>query len=197
MLLFWVLHKICMSWTESLRDDHFLIEKMMRALNLTAELLKAGSSITAPLLEQAIDFAKNFTNVCHHGREEDSIFPVLEEGGMPRKGGPIRRMLFENGMTRQHAENMEAFAREYLRTDKPEQLIADIQAYTDHVSQHLTKENFGLFVMADMMLKAKAEQVSKEPAETEEAKLSELGKARGHYEQLAESYDTGVRKQAQ
>lgn len=186
-----------MSWTESLRNDHFLIEKMTRALNLTAELLKAGGSITAPFLEHTIDFARNFTNVCHHDMEEDSHFTVLEEGGIPREGGSIGGMLFEHGMTRQHAENMEVFAREYLRTDKPEQLIADIQAYTDHVSQHLTKENFRLFVMADMMLKAKADQVSKEPAETEEVKLSALGKARGHYEQLVESHDTGVRKKAQ
>ena len=182
--------------TESLRNDHFLIEKLMRALNVTADLLKAGRSIPVAFLEQAIDFTKNFTNVCHHGKEEDSLFPALEKGGMPREGGPIARMLFEHQITRQLAEKMELSAKEYAQTGKTEQLVADIQAYTDHVSQHLTKENFRLFVMADMMLKAKADQVNKELAETEAAKLSALGKTRTHYEQLVESYDSGVRKQA-
>lgn len=183
--------------TESLRNDHFLIEKMMRALNVTADLLKAGKSIPAPFLEQAMDFTKNFTNVCHHGKEEDSLFPALEKGGMPRDGGPIARMLFEHEITKQLAEKMDQSAKEYLQSGKAEGLVADIQAYTDHVSQHLTKENFRLFVMADMMLGARADQVSKDLAQTETAKLSALGKTRDHYERLVENYDAGVRKQAQ
>lgn len=77
---------------------------------------------------------------------------------------------------------------------KAEQIVADIQAYTDHVSQHLAK-NFGLFVMACKMLKAKAGQVEKELAETEVAKLSALGGHLAPYERLVESYDIGVRKQ--
>lgn len=183
--------------TESLRNDHFLIEKMLRALNVTADLLKAGKSIPAPFLEQAMDFTGNFTNVCHHGKEEDSLFPALEKGGMPREGGPIARMLFEHEITKQLAEKMGQSAKEYLQSGKADGLVADIQAYTDHVSQHLTKENFRLFVMADMMLGSKADQVSKELAQTEAAKLSALGKTRDHYERLVENYDAGVRKQAQ
>jgi hemerythrin-like domain-containing protein len=69
-----------MSSTESLRNDHFLIEKMTRALLVTADLLKAGKPIPAPFLEQALDFTKNFINVCHHGKEEDTLFPTLEKG---------------------------------------------------------------------------------------------------------------------
>ena len=181
--------------TESLRKDHFLIEKMIRALNVTADLLKTGRSIPAPIIEQALDFTKNFTNVCHHGKEEDSLFPALEKGGMPREGGPIARMLLEHEMTKQLAEKMESSVKEYLDSGKAEQLIADIQAYTDHVSQHLTKENFRLFVMADMLLKSKVDQVNKELAETEATKLSMLGRTRSHYEQLVDNYDAIVRKQ--
>lgn len=183
--------------TESLRNDHFLIEKMMRALCVTADLLKAGKSIPAPFLEQAIDFTRNFTNVCHHGKEEDSLFPALEKSGMPREGGPIARMLFEHEITKQLAEKIESSAREYLQSGKADQLVEDLQAYTDHVSQHLTKENFRLFVMADMMLKAKADEIDRELAQTEATKLSALGRTRSHYEQLVDSYDAGVRKRAQ
>ncbi|MER3408310.1 MAG: cation-binding protein, partial [Nitrososphaera sp.] len=172
-----------------------LIERMMRALNATADMLKAGKSMPAPFLEQAIDFTKNFTNVCHHGKEEDTLFPTLEKGGMPREGGPIARMLFEHEITKQLADKMEQSAKAYLQSGDPAQLIADIRAYTDHVSMHLTKENFRLFAMADMMLQGKAAQVGKELAETEEAKLKVLGKTRGHYEQLVESYDLYVKGQ--
>jgi hemerythrin-like domain-containing protein len=185
-----------MSSTESLRNDHLLIEKMTRALLVTADLLQAGKAVPAPFLEQAIDFTKNFTNVCHHGKEEDTLFPTLEKGGMPREGGPIARMLFEHKITKELAEKMEASAKAYVQTGKSEQLVADIHSYTDHVSQHLTKENFRLFVMADMMLNSKAKQVGEELAKTEEEKLQALGRTRSHYEQLVNGYDAEMRRQA-
>lgn len=185
-----------MSSTESLRNDHFLIEKMTRALNVTADLLKAGKSIPAPFLEQAIDFTKNFTNVCHHGKEEDTLFPTLERSGMPKEGGPIARMLYEHDVTRQLADRMAASAQSYMQNGDPAQLIADISAYTDHVSSHLTKENFRLFAMADMMLQGKAAQVGKELAQTEEAKLKTLGRSREHYEQLVGAYDAEMKRQS-
>ena len=186
-----------MSSTESLHNDHFLIEKMVRALNVTADLLQAGRSIPAPLLEQALDFAKNFTNVCHHGKEEESLFPTLQRGGMPREGGPIARMIFEHGITKQLAEKMEASATGYIQTGSAEQLIADIRAYTEHVSAHLTKENFRLFVMADMMLKGYAAEMNRELAGVEAEKLKGLGRTRNHYEQLVGAYDSEVRRQSQ
>ena len=182
--------------TESLRKDHFMIEKMMRALNVTADLLMSGKAIPAQFLDQALDFTRNFTNVCHHGKEEDSLFPALERNGMPREGGPIARMIFEHTVTKQLAEKLEVSAKEYLQSGEREQLVADIRAYTDHVSQHLTKENFRLFVMADRILKTKADEVNKELSEVELAKLSALGRTRTYYEQLVDSYDSGIRKHA-
>ena len=93
--------------TESLRKDHQLIEKMLKALETTAVLLKDGRSIPAPILSQIIDFAKNFTIVCHQRKEENSLFPALEKNGMQSEGGPIARMLFEHDVTKQMAKKME------------------------------------------------------------------------------------------
>jgi hemerythrin-like domain-containing protein len=36
-------------------------------------------------LDQVIDFTKNFDDVCHHGKEKESLFPALGKGGMPRE----------------------------------------------------------------------------------------------------------------
>jgi hemerythrin-like domain-containing protein len=170
--------------TESLRKDHHLIEKMLKALDTTAGLLKGGKAIPAPILDQMIDFTKNFTIVCHHGKEEDSLFPALEKSGMPREGGPIARMLFEHEVTKQLATKLEESAKGYLQSGSPDVLVTDIKSYIDHVALHLAKENHRLFMMADMILQGKAEQVSKNLAQSEEAKLKELGKTRDHYEKL-------------
>ena len=93
-----------MSPTESLRKDHALIEKMINALQTVSSLLNNGKQIPESILFQAIDFSINFTNTCHHGKEEESLIPTLENIGMPREGGPISRMLYEHQIIKNLAE---------------------------------------------------------------------------------------------
>jgi hemerythrin-like domain-containing protein len=178
--------------TESLRRDHDLIEKMLKALDTTAELLKSSRAVPEPILGQIIDFTRNFTIVCHHGKEEGSLFPALEKSGMPREGGPIARMLFEHGVTKQLAAKMEESAKGYLQSGSPDTLVANIKSYIDHVALHLAKENHRLFMMADMILQSKADQVRGDLSQTEEAKLKELGKTRSHYEKLVSEVESGL-----
>ena len=180
--------------TESLRKDHHLIERMLKALDTATGLLKDGKTIPAPILEQMIDFTKNFTVTCHHGKEEGSLFPALEKSGMPREGGPIARMLFEHEITKQLTAKMEESAKSYLQSGSPDALVADIKAYIDHVALHLAKENHRLFMMADMLLQGKSEQVSSDLARSEEEKLKGLGKTRDHYEKLAGDVEAGLRQ---
>jgi hemerythrin-like domain-containing protein len=178
--------------TESLCGDHNLIEKMLKALDTAAGLLKNSKTIPAPILDQMIDFTKNFTIVCHHSKEEGSLFPALEKSGMPREGGPIARMLFEHEVTKQLAAKMEESAKGYLQSGRADVLVADIKSYVDHVALHLAKENHRLFMMADMILQGRAEQVSKELSQTEEARLKDLGKTRSHYEMLVSKVESSL-----
>jgi hemerythrin-like domain-containing protein len=67
------------SATESLRRDHAFIEKMIKALKTISLLLKNGKQIPESILNQAIGFDINFTNFCHHWKEEESLFPALEK----------------------------------------------------------------------------------------------------------------------
>ncbi|MGB1770079.1 MAG: cation-binding protein, partial [Nitrosopumilus sp.] len=51
--------------TTSLRRDHELIEKVIKAMQSTIELLNNGKQIPESILLPVIDFSKNFTDVCH------------------------------------------------------------------------------------------------------------------------------------
>jgi hemerythrin-like domain-containing protein len=177
------------SSTESLRRDHNLIEKMLRALTVTADMLQTGRLVPAPIISQSIEFTKNFMLVCHHGKEEETLFPTLESHGMPREGGPIARMIFEHGVAKDLSAKMEASAAKYMQTNDAGDLIADIKNYVEHVSSHLMKENFRLFMMADMILQADADQVGKSLAMSEQSKLAELGKSRSHYEEIVKDVE--------
>ncbi len=173
-----------MSPTESLRKDHALIEKMINALQTISSLLNNGKQIPESILNQAIDFSINFTNTCHHGKEEESLFPTLENKGMPREGGPIARMLYEHQITKTLAESIIKSTKNYISHGDYKELVKDIDSYVQHVSLHLSKENQRLFAMADIILKDQENQVNNNLIEVEPEKFNKIGSSREHYEKL-------------
>jgi hemerythrin-like domain-containing protein len=172
--------------TTSLRRDHDLIEKVLKSMWSTIPLLQSGKTIPEPILNQVIDFSMNFTDVCHHGKEENGLFPELEKKGMPRNSGPIAVMLMEHEVTRKLATRMESSSKIYLKNGDATQLIKDMQEYINHVVQHLWKENNRLFEMAEMALRNDVEQINKNLLEVENTKLREIGKTREDYEKFAD-----------
>ena len=173
--------------TASLRRDHDLIEKVIKAMESTIQLLNDGKQIPESILLPVIDFSKNFTDVCHHSKEENSLFPALEQAGMPRNMGPIAMMLIDHERSREIGKEMENSAKDYISSGNSTKLISDMQQYVEHITEHLWKENNKLFMMAEARLQYVAKKVDKELNDIEELKLKETGKTREHYEQLAET----------
>jgi len=181
--------------TASLRRDHELIEKVIKAMESTIQLLNDGKQIPESILLPVIDFTKNFTDVCHHSKEENSLFPALEQAGMPRHMGPIAMMLLDHERSREIGKEMEISAKNYILTGDSSKLITDMQQYVEHITEHLWKENNKLFMMAEARLQYVSKKVDMELNEIEESKLKETGKTREHYEQLAETLTSDVSKQ--
>jgi|TARA_B100000315_G_scaffold89162_1_gene81920 hemerythrin-like domain-containing protein len=175
--------------TGPLRKDHDLIEKAISAMQTTVSLLKDNKKIPESILMPTIDFAQNFTGVCHHGKEEDTLFPALGKVGVPTNMGPIRKMIMEHETTKKIAEKIEEFAKIYLDTGNASDLIASLELYIEHVNAHLWKENNRLFMMADARLQAYGKQVEEALQETEKSKLAKLGKTRREYEKLVEDLE--------
>jgi len=173
--------------TASLRRDHDLIEKVIKAMESTIQLLNDGKQIPESILLPVIDFSKNFTDVCHHSKEEKSLFPALEQAGMPHNMGPIAMMLIDHERSREIGKEMENSAKDYISSGNSIKLISDMQQYVEHITEHLWKENNRLFMMAEARLQYVSKKVDKELNEIEESKLKEIGKTREHYEQLAET----------
>ena len=178
--------------TESLQKDHKLIEKVLQALDATIKLLKDGKQIPEQILLPTIDFTQNFTDVCHHGKEEEALFPALEKAGMPSHMGSIRMMIVEHQRTKAIAEQIELSSKKYLETDDSVDLIFTLEAYVQHVTEHLWKENNRLFKMAEARLINNAADVNTNLAAIEEKKLKEIGKSRSDYETLADDLEKSI-----
>ena len=172
--------------TASLRRDHDLIEKVARAMEASASMLRRGVDVPAPVIGQVVEFTGGFADACHHGKEEDSLFPALERAGMPSRSGPIAVMLAEHEKSREIAGRMGRAAESY-RADGSQraELAAAMEEYASHISGHIWKENNRLFMMADARLAPAAGAVAAGLDAAEAERLAGTGFDRAHYEGIA------------
>lgn len=140
--------------TQDLIAEH---EAVLLALDLLARVedaLGAGRADAPQHLQELLDFLTGFVDLCHHGKEEDVLFPELERRGVPREGGPIGVMLAEHEAGRGHVRAMaDGLAR--LRAGEPSAVDAIRQhaaAYRALLRSHIGKENGVLFPMADRLV---------------------------------------------
>lgn len=183
--------------TMSLKRDHELIEKVIKSMETTINLLESGKKIPEPILLPVIDFSKNFTDVCHHSKEEKSLFPALERSGMPTHMGPIAVMLMEHEITRKIGKKMEKSAQDYFEKGDATELISDLKEYVEHITQHIWKENNRLFMMAEARLQHVSQQVDDELNQIEKNQLAEIGKTRKEYELIAEEFQNKISQDIQ
>jgi hemerythrin-like domain-containing protein len=164
-------------------------------METTIKLLNDDKKIPDFILSPVIDFSKNFTDICHHSKEENSLFPALEKAGMPRNMGPIAMMLMDHERAREIAKNMEESAKEYFESGNSTNLVNHMKQYVEHITEHLWKENNRLFMMAEARLQYVSQKVDKELNDIEDTKLKEIGKTREEYESLVEKLAEDVSKQ--
>jgi len=134
--------------------EHNAVLLAIEILNKIGIKLVAEAAQVSGDLEQLIDFFRGFVDRCHHGKEEDVLFPELEKRGVPREGGPIGVMLAEHDMGRRHIREIsEALAR--LRGGDAK-AAGDIRKnageYRDLLRGHIDKENNVLYPIADRLL---------------------------------------------
>lgn len=171
--------------THELRQEHRVIEKVLRVLDV---LVSRTDSFEAAALRDCVSFFRLFADACHHGKEEDMLFPVLEQGGMPREGGPIGVMLQEHTIGRRLVGGMAetlpaAEAGDAAAQAKFRELARE---YVQLLTQHIWKEDNVLFNMSDQVIRGEAKAQLSQSFCDFRCKAFE-GKRREELENLAES----------
>ena len=142
--------------TGVLRNEHEVILRVLGATEATANAIEAGSNVSAQYLQDTVEFLSLYADRQHHGKEEDLLFPELEEKGLPRNGGPVGMMLMEHRFGPSHIARMAAAATASASGDRAAAATwAD--AALDYVAllrEHIAKENQILFAMAERILSA-------------------------------------------
>lgn len=143
-----------MTATTALRSEHDHILAMIACLRSACAAVSRGEQFDTDTFQKGVDFIRHYADAWHHAKEEDLLFPALEEAGMPRESGPVAVMLHEHSLgrtyVRQIADGLELAAQgdEAARA----KVLRFTLAYSDLLTQHIQKENNILFNMADQFL---------------------------------------------
>lgn len=139
--------------TEQLSKEHEAIKLMLQILGKVCGKLEANQKVDAKHLEQIVEFIKVFADRCHGGKEEDLLFPALEEAGIPREGGPIAVMLEEHTIGRNCIKGMaDALAKQKSDSNWTQNFVKNARDYIMLLDQHIDKENNILYQIADLHL---------------------------------------------
>lgn len=143
--------------TSGLREDHQWILKVSGVLeNILDREPDHGLDFDA--VEDCVNFIRLFADACHHGQEEDLLFPELQAKGMPRDTGPIAVMLREHEMGRDLVGHMRKALPEAREGDADARstLVNSGRGYVNLIRAHILKEDNVLFNHADYLVSGEA-----------------------------------------
>ncbi|MHA2609631.1 MAG: hemerythrin domain-containing protein [bacterium JZ-2024 1] len=172
-----------MNATQILVEEHHLIEEMLNVLEKMVERIAQGEKVAVEHLESVLSFIRGFADGCHHQKEEEFLFPAMEEAGIPGEGGPIGVMLLEHNMGRELVKKMSEGVKKYQQgeSEGQKQIVENARGYIDLLRQHIYKENNVLFPMANAHLTSNQQEKLMENWKDVEKRMGE-GKHRDYKE---------------
>lgn len=180
-----------MKATEELVQEHHGIMLMLNIMSKVADKVETGQELNIDHQAKIIEFLKVFADKCHHGKEEDILFPVLESKGIPRVNGPIGVMLFEHKVGRGFINEMGDAFKQFKTGDKNAlpKISNSMRSYINLLTGHIHKENNILFPMGDRVLSDQLQTELYEKFEKlEEAKIG-IGKHEEFHRMLKDLKD--------
>ncbi len=180
--------------TAELKAEHRVIQRVLVVLEKLVGNMQQGGEPQLSLLTQSVEFFRLYADACHHAKEEDLLFPVLEERGVPREGGPIGVMLEEHRMARALVARM-ATAVDDLKAkggDSAKNAFCDAaRDYLHLLTQHIYKEDNVLFEIGDQVM-AESDQAELAAGFCDVACRDFDGKTRDQLEEIANQLEQSV-----
>jgi hemerythrin-like domain-containing protein len=143
-----------MKATQQLKDEHEGIKLMLNIMESICNDIEKGKELNIIHFEKILDFIKGFADKCHHGKEEDILFPALIDHGMSKEAGPIAVMLQEHQEGRDYVKSLGIAFEEFKKgsSQSVNNIISSSLSYVELLRNHIEKENNILFMMANKVL---------------------------------------------
>jgi hemerythrin-like domain-containing protein len=127
---------------------------VLKTADKEVQYIAQNNKIHPEIIEKIIDFTRNFTDGCHHAKEEKLLFTKLAEKGMPYESGPIAVMNMEHNMGRSLIKAMDENLKAASEGDSGAiyTVRKSLEDYINLLRNHINKEENILFNMADNFL---------------------------------------------
>lgn len=140
--------------TEILSAEHRVIEQVLDCLEVLAARARAERRLDTVRAGQVLEVLRTFADRCHHGKEEERLFPMLVARGMSTQHGPIAVMLDDHRSGRAYVRDM----GEACTTADAARFVPAAEGYVALLRDHIAKEDGVLFPMAESMLDTAARE---------------------------------------
>lgn len=123
---------------EQLKQDHEDMRTMVAVLIEMANRFEEGEPVAADDVRLLVQYMDTFVNRCHHTKEEQLLFPALEEAGLEREGGPLEIMSAEHQLEGNFLAGLSDALARYANGD--EQAGQVVAQYARDLSTLLTRD---------------------------------------------------------
>jgi uridine kinase len=160
------------SWQEQLMAEHALLLRGLALLEVEAAALKSGGA-NAGRLERVLNFLLSFGDRIHNVKEENHLYPLLVENGIPQEG-LIKEMLLDHEAERELIAGVSA---KIGRTaagviPDPHALAGQLIRYVEKRREHIALEDKELYPRAaEVLAGGEGEKIMADFAKVEERSL--------------------------
>ena len=150
--------------TRQLAEEHEYVMLVVGAMEAEAAYIERTGSVHAERVAQMVDFTRNFTDGDHHSKEEDLLFPLLEERSASA-GGTISVLLSEHEAARDCIRAIDKSLPDAAGADRERAaaargLIAEnLKLYAFLLPLHIGKEDTVLFSLTDELLSVQEQEI--------------------------------------
>jgi len=138
--------------------EHANIVEFLKVIRAACIRLMQGEPVCEEDFYGFIDFARNYSDKHHHGKEENFLFnQMVTHLGEAGKTLVQQGMLVEHDLCRSHIFDLEAALKAYKQTPCADFLLDIIEAaagYANLLARHIEKENSVVYPFAERGLRS-------------------------------------------
>jgi len=140
--------------------EHGLIRQYLDALQHAVERLERGEKPPAQFFENAVLFARNFTDKFHHDKEEQQMFRLLAEAARGKYDGPIEALRHQHERGRSLVNAIASSLPGYAEGREQEitAVLENTAAFCALLRQHINREDHIFYPLVRMYLTNEQQQ---------------------------------------
>ena len=138
---------------QALIEEHRVVGVVLNALDLEMQSLHS-QPFPIDSFKQAVDFLTNFTDHWHLIKEEDRLFPLLWEKGVPLENGPLGKMMADHETCRRQLARIRTHLNAAQQGDPGALplLLSQVSVYVRFMREHMQKEEQSIYNVARSLL---------------------------------------------